>query len=191
MGLRFEHLCVSFYILGVFLQHQWAWTRHHRATQDLAPKCALGESKWHLRSTSKITWRVVGGEWEESRNKAGHVFITVEARGWLSPRLSVLSYFCTCVKFSITQNKLSAVWTVKLTHHFLWLYPSLDTCSLVWGFLLVIKLNIRFTEEFSHFPRNLLLCWVSAHSRHSSTEEDTFRNLLFHENKKLKSFFSL
>jgi len=45
---------------------------------------------------SNITWGVVGGEWEERRNKTGHVFITVEASGGLS-RGSVYYPIFVCV----------------------------------------------------------------------------------------------
>lgn len=133
-------------------------------------------------------------EWEERWNTVGHVFITVEAGGELSPQFSVLSSLFL-YKFEIfhnTKQTLScAIWTVKLTHHLPGPYQSLNTCSLVLCFLLAIKPNISFSKEFSHFSRNLLLFWVSTYFRHSSMEENIFRNFLLHENKSLQSLFSV
>lgn len=150
IGLQFEHLCISCHTLGLFPQPHRVWTRHHRVTQDLAPKCAWVKPNgiWDLCQNHLGGWGW-WNEWEERRNKTGHVFITVEAGGGLSPRLNVLSYFYMCLKFSITPNSLRcALWTVKLTHHFPWPYPSLNMCPLTWG---VVKLKVPFSKEFSHF----------------------------------------
>lgn len=90
--------CVSFYILACShstTEREPDTTAQHRS---LPQSALLGEP-----TTSEIYVKhhlgvvVVSGE--ERRNKTGHVFITVEARGRAEPRLSVRSYFCMCLKF--------------------------------------------------------------------------------------------